>query len=166
MSVNGFHDKITWSNFKKVVEKPPGATEDAKMHWLLSFDNVKHINDNSVSISSVEVFIKIYKEGSWVLENKQVDSLLAHEQGHYDIVAIQAREFHKRLRSLKAKAVHELQVKASGLLEKSRKDIDNTQGRYDSQTDHSQISDMQQKWLKIIDTAKKNPNGTLDDLPQ
>ena len=136
------------------------------MHWLLGYKIVKHSKDKAISISSVDVYINIYKEESWVLENKQVDSLLAHEQGHYDVVAIQGREFYKKLLSLKAKSVDELRIKASSLQEASRIAIENTQIRYDSQTGHSQISDVQQSWIKKIDTAKKNPNGTLDDLPQ
>lgn len=166
MSLNGFDDTITWSNFKTISTRPSGATEDAKMHWLLGFDNVKHPKGKGVSISSVDVYVKVYKEGSWVVESKKVDSLLAHEQGHYDIVAIEGRRLYRKLLSIKGKSVNDVQVQASDLHKKSAKNIEEVQIRYDNQTGRSQNSSEQQRWLKIIETTKKNLNGTLDDLPQ
>ncbi len=93
------------------------------------------------------------------------DDLLKHEQGHYDIIALNAREMYQNLLTLSASSTHQLQEKVNGLQEKSAKKVKRVDERYDDQTDHSRKTSVQQTWNGRIAAEKSKPDGSIDNLP-
>jgi hypothetical protein len=99
---------------------------------------------------------------SWVfgLNQAEQDDLLKHEQGHYSITALVARDFFEDLMVVQATffpsaaaALSEFnRVKAS-----SFDKVQTIQNLYDQETNHGQNADPQAQWLRLIDWARTMP---------
>ncbi|HET9277657.1 MAG TPA: DUF922 domain-containing protein, partial [Flavitalea sp.] len=119
----------------------------------------------SVAIAEVDIRISVIKSDSWVIVDKQSDYLLKHEQGHYDILAISAREFYNSLMKMSAASAHELQTMVTNLQEEVQKRVARVDARYDDQTKHSLDKTVQDSWDKKIAAEKQKPDGSIDNLP-
>ena len=95
---------------------------------------------------------------SWVYTKLQAyqDSLLVHEQGHYDITALLARDYYNALIALKAKtynsvadAKQDLEAAKKSAAAASQPTID----RYDADTTKGTDAGQQAKWNGYISTA-------------
>jgi phosphoribosylformylglycinamidine (FGAM) synthase-like amidotransferase family enzyme len=58
--------------------------------------------------SSFTVNTRMDTTASWVVKGKKTAALLKHEQGHYDISALAARQFHDNALRLEADTAQEL----------------------------------------------------------
>ncbi len=164
MALTNFTYTLTWSDFNQVPSKPPGAAEDAAIKVRYSQNYNYGSNKNAVVISSADVDITCTPE-CWVVSSAMSNDLLQHEQGHFDITALGAREFYNSLLQLKASNGKEIKAKISALNTKVQGKIDRANKRYDKQTGHSQQANMQQLWEQKIATELKKMDGSLDNLP-
>lgn len=157
MAVDGFDDEISWSAFTKRKTRPQGKDADgytqASYHY--SYDLGKQTAD---------VVIALDPNQSWVVEDMRNDELLKHEQGHYDITALGAREFYATLVE-KVKSSKTSGSSITTLNEKFQRNIKRTNQRYDTQTGHSRLKAEQEKWNKAIAAEKQKLGGSLDNLP-
>ena len=97
------------------------------------------------------------------------DWLLQHEQGHYNIAALMARDFFLDVMPLKGKvygkqkdALDEISKLKSSTLSK----IDPLQTRYDDDTKHGSDQAVQNRWTAMINTAftsTRTPPATAAD---
>jgi hypothetical protein len=166
MGLTGFTKSISWSQFKKLSSRPAGENEDAQIHPEMSFSKFKlGRNGNAVTIQDVEIDIKLVSADCWVVSSQMTNDLLKHEQGHYDILAISAREFYNGLIGLSAPSVNELQNKVTQMQATMQSNANTVDGRYDTQTDHSRITNAQQTWDKKIAAEKQKPDGSINNLP-
>ena len=166
MAIDGFNYIISWSDFINRQTRPTGVTEDAQIHPELSPGEIKLAKKGkSVAITDVDIKITLVKSDCWVVESKKSDYLLKHEQGHYDILAISAREFYNSLIGLSASSTHELQKTVTKLQEDVQRRVARVDARYDAQTKHSLDKVAQNSWDKKISAEKQKPNGSIDNLP-
>lgn len=167
MPLNNFNYLLSWSDFNKKSTSPTGVTDEfAQIHPEIIYSNFKLARDKgAVTISSVNIEISLVKKDCWVISSKMTDELLSHEQRHYDIVALSAREFYNNVLLLSAKSVKELQAMISALQTKFGQDAIDKDKKYDDQTDHGKNTKVQEAWDRKITAAKNNPKGTLIDLP-
>jgi hypothetical protein len=166
MPLNNFSRTITWSNFSSVTSAPSGQSEYAQIHPDLSYKSFTLARKGKgVTITDVEVNIEVVKADSWVVESKKTDYLLAHEQGHYDILALSAREFYNSLNGLSGESAHDLETQVNSLRELIAKKVSKVDERYDHQTKNSGDQDVQKKWARIIASEKAKSDGSIDNLP-
>jgi predicted secreted Zn-dependent protease len=166
MPVNNFDTLISWSNFNQVPVRPSGVNEDAEIHLAFPQKYDYDIGRNGVTITNLTVDISLSLPECWVVTSQATNMvLLKHEQGHYDITALGAREFHDRLKGMSAKNENALNAKIKKLRDGIQAKIDRANLNYDTNTNHSLKTSAQQTWNQKIDAAKKNPKGTIDDLP-
>src|SRR5688572_28089885 len=101
MAVEGFTTNISWSQFQQISSRPAGATEDAQIHPEMSFSNFKlKSKGKSVAIADVDIKLYLVTDDCWVVTKEMSADLLKHEQGHYDILALSARELYQKLLTL------------------------------------------------------------------
>lgn len=166
LNQTSFTYSISWSDFNPQSSRPQGVTEDAQIHPEMSFSNFQLArNRNSVSITDVDVNISLVSNDCWVVSSQMTNDLLIHEQGHYDIIAISAREFYNALIGLSAASTHALQTKVTQLQARFQKKATTVDARYDTQTDHSRNTQPQQQWNKAIAAEKQKSNGSISNLP-
>jgi hypothetical protein len=164
MSLTNFNNTISWGDFTQMPSRPSGETEDAFIKTGMPFKYDMKSVGRAVMVENLEIDVAILSNSSWVVSSERTDELLKHEQGHFDIAALTAREFYDKAQLIKGKSSDDLTKKVNALnaaIQAKRKLFNE---RYDKETDHHNKKDVQQSWDKKIDTAKKNMNGTVDDL--
>lgn len=166
MSLNNFDNSISWSDFTPQSSRPHGENEDAFTKAMFRHNYNYTRNGNAIAVTDATVDITMVTAQSWVVSGQTTTDLLQHEQGHYDITALGAREFYNALIQLTARSVRELQTKISTAHSKYQHKINRANIRYDNQTNHSQNVQVQQQWDQSIATEKQNTNGSIDNLPQ
>lgn len=141
-------------------------TEAAQIHPEVSFSNFQLTRSKTaVVVKDVDIKVSLVAVDCWVIDQQQSDSLLKHEQGHFDICAISARDLYKAILAVSAKSTQDLQVEISKLQLKFAQKAALTDANYDNFTNHGSKADIQLQWDQIIETTKKNVNGTIDNLP-
>jgi len=169
MSLTNFNKILTWNDFTKLPAKPPRKFEEASISVTWDFDASFGRKGNAIIIASYTVNVFLVAQGCWVVAataaGPKSAELLKHEQGHFDIMAIGGREFHDRLGKLSADTEEALNKKITELREEIESKSDVVDQRYDTATNHSINTAVQQTWDQKIETAKKNPRGALNDLP-
>lgn len=184
--MTGLFRKLTWADFKC---SPPASNPDdmqAEAHPNFSATGVttKPVGKGADQMwqmgDTITVAITFNSAESWKLksvasESKQEqDRLLKHEQGHYDLTALLARDMFLELMQLK-----ELTFSTSGEIGAEVRKIHShydgkaqpLQNKYDSfvQTDHGRSQPKQTQWDGFINTAftqprfpaKLTPGGTV-----
>ena len=166
MAVNNFDHSVSWSSFNELSARPANVKEDAQIHPEMAFSNFQvGKKGNAVIIKDVDIDIDLVRDDCWVVTSKKSTDLLKHEQGHYDILAICAREMYNAFLEITAKSTHDLQTKMEKVKTKLGDKVTVDDKRYDTKTNHGIDKTIQQTWDQKIDSIKKNPKGTLDDLP-
>ncbi len=170
MSLINFNKPLEWKDFPNSL--PQGRSEDAviSVSWKLDADQFER-KGNAIVVGkfSVEIFLVSNDCGvvkSIVTGDKAIaDALLKHEQGHYDIIALGAREYYKKVTALSASTEKELNDKLDKLHEEMTKKSDAADARYDTQTNHSRNIQIQQQWNTSIAGEKQKPDGNVSNLP-
>ncbi|MBK6987071.1 MAG: DUF922 domain-containing protein [Bacteroidetes bacterium] len=90
------------------------------------------------------------KGSSWVKEDKLQDSLLLHEQYHFNICEVYARRLKSRLMQLELKPMQvEKQIKA--VFNEVWSAYVLAQNEYDEETQHGLITENQNEWIRNVD---------------
>ena len=167
MALNGFTYNVTWSDFSILQSRPANVKEDAQIHPEIRPSNFKlGKRGREVIIKDVQIDIALVSSDCWVLASQSSNvALLKHEQGHYDIVALSARELFNSFLNLSAVSTHKLQEKASALQNSMQTKIELVNKRYEEKTKNSRDKAEQAKWDKSLATEKQKPDGSIDNLP-
>jgi hypothetical protein len=164
MALNGFDTRVTWLDFRNRSTRPPGVREDAEIEAASSM-SYRTIEENGVwSVASADAGVSPDRNQSWVLSSAKTDALLAHEQGHFDITALGAREVYNRILGVTGSSAADLRRTINSIKVSVQANIDQTNEQYDIQTDHGNNTASQQRWEARIRTAKDDPDGTLNSL--
>lgn len=168
MAIKNWPSKITWAQFTEVDISPPGATTDA--HIEVEYRNPPGKQFGIVQagkqfkLKDVTLVLQTIPNETWVVKGRKSKAILNHEQGHWDIIGLIAREYHGELRRLRAPTVEQLKTRLRKLearmLEKGQK-LNGGTGGYDTETDHGRIRPQQKKWDALIASCIK----TRKNLP-
>jgi Bacterial protein of unknown function (DUF922) len=181
----GLMRRLTWDDFTREEDVPPpgpgesaqaAATKTDVPDIAVSFRTVLGSVPPKVRIDD-NLTVKIVFDAKaswravWVKDRPQAerDWLLQHEQGHYNIAALMARDFFLDVMPLKGKvygkqkdALDEISKLKSSTLSK----IDPLQTRYDDDTKHGSDQAVQNRWTGMINTAftsTRTPPATAAD---
>lgn len=134
--------KLKWEDFQG--EPDNDSTLKTKAFSTLKIDYTTIINDSEFSY---KVFCIFYKNESWV-KNKSV-YLLQHEQGHFDIAEIFARELQEGFKNYKfnrTTVYTDLETIYNNIFKK----YTSFDSLYDKETNHSLNKKEQVIWLRTI----------------
>jgi len=143
--------KLTWTDFKA----QPDSTSDAVALTAsgITFGySVKTSGERIVSFSTT-VESHFYPNKSWYLKDKSNIHILGHEQLHFDITELYARKFRQQLGKLEVNQnVKEQMNKLHIAIDEA---VNETQKRYDLQTNHSMNVEKQKEWEVFIEKELK-----------
>ncbi len=139
---------LTWSDFSGKPDK--NSPYQANTYWGLnySFKGVDFIGD-TIKLKGFSATLTFNEKKSWVKEGSQTNSLLKHEQGHFDIGLICQKEFISSINNtifFKAGLNEKVQSIFTGIMKKYHA----MQLKYDEETDHSKNRQNQEKWNEVI----------------
>jgi hypothetical protein len=133
--------QLIWSDFKG---KPDLNSSDAA-HIVYSIKIfVKKLSSDSVAVGVESYF---YTNESWTRTSS--DTALKHEIGHFDLVEIYSREIRKKITEATF-TYSNLSNEIDNIFKPLRKQCDNTQDKYDNETNHSKNYLKQIHWEKFI----------------
>lgn len=167
MDLEGFDDGtsvVGWGKFNQYSDRLTGEDEDAFIHTHMEYGYRLGGIGRAANVTSATMKITVLRD-SWVVTSQMTDYLLKHEQGHYDIQALVAREFLEEIKKVAAPSDHDASKLIKDLEKKYGQLTKTTNIRYDAATNHSLNKQVQQTWDQRIDAAKKNKKGTINDLP-
>jgi len=165
MAITGFNHNVRWSEFREVNQRPANETEDAYIAATFNYSYRTQSSRQHCRVSSVTTRISVNRNAAWVLRGQKSAELLRHEQGHYDITALGAREVRQRVAELRATHCSSIGAEAQRIRSDVQQTINQKNLRYDNQTSHGSNATAQQRWQTRIHRAKQNAHGTLADLP-
>jgi hypothetical protein len=137
--------QLTWGDFK--MAPPPNQKFSAKT-WV-GFD----VSGRCVGgrfFFDVSTFFN--RDSSWVKPVKGIDKLLRHEQGHFDLAEISARELRRSLQELPEPCadIEQMKKNVNVLTTYSRMQLGIAQSDYDKETRNGSNSKKQKKWDEKI----------------
>ena len=166
MALNNFNYSVRWADFTPAHARPHGVDEDAQITVDMQPDFRARGSRRSIVITNVTVNIIIVTAHTWVVSSQTTNAdLLKHEQGHYDITALAAREYYEGLLLITAPTQTAFIELTRSLRDRMQQQINRVNANYDTQTNHFLNRSAQQTWDQSIAAAKANPRGTLADLP-
>ncbi|MDB9754936.1 DUF922 domain-containing protein [Winogradskyella sp.] len=138
--------KLTWADFKAT----PDTTSDAVALTAsgITFGYSVKTAGRKITDFTTTVEAHFYPNKSWCFKAKSNNYILAHEQLHFDITELYARMFRAQL----TKLVVNQNVKAQmqRLHQKINTAVNETQKRYDMQSNHSINTKVQKEWEIFI----------------
>jgi hypothetical protein len=98
------------------------------------------------------------RAASWVVRGSEAADLLTHEQGHFDITALGARDFLNDVLALSGSSATDLQSQIDSAQSSNQSTIDSVNSMYDVDpncgTSHGTNAANQQQWNLRINNAK------------
>ncbi len=137
--------KLTWEDFRGTPKS--WGTYVASTSSGISFSYSIGVRGGQLDLKySVES--NFYPQSSWYNAEEVDDYILRHEQTHFDITELHARIFRKVL----AESEFDLdpQDELSDLYEEVEQARRAMQQLYDKETDHSNIRDAEERWVKYV----------------
>lgn len=112
--MTGLVRKLTWSDFKGVEPESASMVAEARPTFSVSGASTKSVGKGPSMTwqlgDTITVAVTFDSANSWVsgsvsgLAQADKDALLKHEQGHYDLVALLARDMFIEMMQLKAES--------------------------------------------------------------
>jgi len=157
-TLSGWPRNISWSDFQEVGARPAGVNEAAQIKSDVTQPNrVGVVPDNGMRrLAAYTVTVSIGRDQSWVVTDQKSAALLAHEQGHFDITGLSARDLVTDLSALRAATLEGLQsevtrlIEQQGTLAEALGGTASSVGQYDKETNHGSNRDAQQRWEGIL----------------
>lgn len=153
--MTGWPSSITWEQFEEKAERPEGETENAFIHAEADLGaNVSVCREEGrLRLAAFVVNLRVVEENCWVVRGTKTDDLLSHEQGHFDLAGLNARELMGRLAAIRADSAEELQRRVTEEIEASRVSSQSWSDDYDKDTNHGRKPDRQRRWKEAIQEA-------------
>ena len=135
---------LTWDDFKgkPVKGSPIAADTDSGFELRSSYNS----NDHLLVIDLQTYFIK---NKSWYKPEKKSETLLKHEQGHFDISELFTRKLHENIIEEKINEKN-ISQRITQLNEKYTYELHKYQDLYDKETEHSINEKKQMEWNEKI----------------
>lgn len=136
---------LRWSDFKGDPDYLLDFVANTNSGMSYSYAiNGNGLLDKSASI----VLAHFYPTFSWYKPADTSETLLQHEQSHFDITEIHARKLRKKIQeyTFTTNSIEEIKQ----LYQATEQERRDTQKRFDKETDHSRLKDQEKIWTKRI----------------
>lgn len=142
--------RLSWDDFKGAV--PEESKHNAKTHYDLVYSW-----DCKSGMPKYKVVAVFDRSLSWVRPDKKSDSLLGHEQGHFDLVEIYARKLRRLLSTAKIRCGdnHKTKQEVDKLYKKNKEAMEAEQQRYDLETNYGADLGRQKEWEDKLEEQLK-----------
>lgn len=137
--------KLSWADFKGPVSTAHSEESAAATCCSIGF----RLGNNEAGVPQVFVYNTFYIDRSWVKEDARIESILTHEQGHFDLCELYTRILRSRLN---AADLHSPTVKQDllDIYTAVNNEYEARQQAYEHETAHGTIIPEQQRWDMAI----------------
>ena len=157
--------RLSWRNFRPVGEIP-GSSEEAQIAPDIHFPRMSVQNRNGKArLGDFTITVRPRREDTLIVRTaRKTPELLEHEQGHFDLLVLGARQMARELESLEADSPAELQEALEKLKETHQERATAIDEAYDKQTAHSRNAIQQRRWRQMIADAAANKASQIDGM--
>ena len=145
--------QLNWDDFQGKVP-PSDFSAQSNCSFMLRIEKVVEEGTMKLQIKFCAAFVK---PTSWVKPDLKRDTLLIHEQYHFNICEMYARQFKNRLKNfdfLPMKTDQQIKV----IFDEVWTEYKQTQEDYDNETEHGMIIEQQLKWINRVDESLRTLN--------
>ena len=146
-----YKGKLTWKDFSGKPDASSTFNATTSYKFQTRLNNLRFEKDTAI-LSGYEIDLELDVQNSWVKKGKETDYLLKHEQGHFDIGILMAREILKQVKTARFTKFN-FQNGLNKILNTAAVKYRKMGLDYDKETDHSKNSTAQQKWDDFIEKA-------------
>lgn len=139
--------KLHWGDFKDQPDYDSDAVAITASGITYGFSSKTYSNSDKIEYTT-KVIAQFYPEQSWYLKERVNDTVLGHEQLHFDISELHARKFRKRIKN--AKFSKNIQQEISKIYDQINEELRDMQNAYDTGSDYSRDYEGQVKWQKLV----------------
>ena len=126
--------KLHWGNFKATPEQNTDAVAITASGITYGFRSKTYSNSSKIEYTT-SVLAQFYPEKSWYLKERVNDTVLGHEQLHFDITELHARKFRKRIKEVKL--TKNIKEEISKIYDEINQSLQQMQNAYDNGSDYS-----------------------------
>ena len=158
MAVRKIDRRLTWNDYVELDKSkmsPLQANTEAKWSYSFKFNDKKLVLD---------IVLDLVPSKTWVVKSAKTDLLLAHEQGHFMIVGLCAREFELRAMAAGISEGDKADSQLSDIADKVRFECQDLQDDYDTMTDFGGKAAAQQRASGQLRTQITSPKGSSRNL--
>lgn len=137
--------KLSWSDFKGPVSTVHSEESAAATCCSIGF----RLGNNEVGTPEVFVYNTFYTDRSWVKEDARIESILTHEQGHFDLCELYTRILRQRLNSIDLTGAN-VKQELMAIYSAVNDEYEARQQAYEHETEHGTIIAEQQRWDMAI----------------
>lgn len=169
-TLSGLRRSLAWSDFSRKDMPRPQPGDVAMVAQTRATFNVSDLASSVVDgsrpttyklVDKVKVLVRLRREECWVAawvvagstSDPERKRLLKHEQGHYDIVALLARDMladiKVLMKELYASAQEPIDA-ADAVIARYDPYYDSVQELYDDKTNHGDVRTEQQRWNGVL----------------
>jgi hypothetical protein len=149
---------VSWGMFREMSTRPTGEREDARIRSeMVSPSEVAYAREGRrYRLGHYVMQLHVNTDNSWVVTEWKSSALLAHEQGHFDITGLIARDLVQRLRNLRTRSTEALGREVLRLYEVYNRWAGKVTQEYDDETRHGKDAERQRGWETRIQTSIQN----------
>ncbi len=153
--LTGWPRKISWNEFKEIGARLAGGNEDAQIETQTTQPDQVGVarEQGQFRLRNFAIKLNVIRDNSWVVTSLKTDTLLVHEQGHFDITGLVARDLVKALGALRVGTTDKLQREVSRLYEAYDAWAKSLSKQYDDETNHGRTTKAQADWESRIRTC-------------
>jgi len=136
--------KLTWDDFRG----PVTASDDmsaAATHCSIGFTTARGADGNQ----KVIVYNTFYANMSWVRPDARIQSILDHEQGHFDLCELYTRVLRQRMANFNFD-VADVRGALMSIYDQVTKEYEDRQQAYEAETTHGTNIAVQHRWMASI----------------
>jgi len=136
--------RLSWEDFKGPVD----AVADESAAATCCSIGFK-VNNSAEGQPELAVYNTFYKDKSWVREDAHIESILAHEQGHFDLCELYTRKLRMRFGSVDL-AAPSAKEELMRIYSELNNEYEVCQQAYERETAHGTKLADQKRWQDII----------------
>ncbi len=145
------YKKLSWADFKGKIDT--SLKYYAMTYWSVSYNYDKPIFDNDNSLVKIKVSYKL-NENSWYRPNRISDTLLNHEQGHFNMAYLLALDLKKTYNN-NSYTKDNYNKKIDSIYNALEAKYLKLELLYDKETNHMYNQQEQKKWDKFFENEAK-----------
>ena len=138
--------KVTWDDFRG---KPTNTRYGAAIFANFAYNASFRVNEGYI-VATIWAKTYMVRGMSWVTPAAYGDYALAHEQLHFDIAKLVTERFKKKIASMKADLVIDLNSMIQYEYLESYREMNHLQKQYDNETQHSIDRQKQAQWQEKV----------------
>ncbi|WP_298427142.1 DUF922 domain-containing protein [uncultured Kordia sp.] len=140
--------KLYWGNFQGEPERNSDAVAITASGITYGFSSKSYSNSSEIIEYTTSVVAQFYPKKSWYLKERVNDTVLGHEQLHFDITELHARKFRKRIKE--TKFTKNIKEELNKIYAEINISLQQMQNEYDNGSDYSRSYEGQIAWQKRV----------------